>query len=270
MTSRLKSGLPFIASAIFLIAVWELSSRRGLVNPLVLPAPSDIGESLKFVVSNMFTPLDYWADTWITFVEIVLGFALGCGAALVLGALIAEFKIVQRVVIPYTVALNATPKIAFAPLFIVWFGFGVTPKALMSAFICFFPVLVNTVSGLRSVAPEELELMASMRSSRWQTFRHVKIYQALPYIFAGLRTAMAFAVVGAVIGEFAGAQEGLGFQIEFAAARLETANLFAFLIILSLMAYALYAVLEILERRIVFWSGETAQGDETRPASVSV
>lgn len=269
MIAKLRSGFPFVASAILLVGTWELISRSGLVNPLVLPAPSAIAASLQYVAINFFTPVNFWGDTWITFVEIVLGFILGCGAALVVGALIAEFKIVQRIVIPYTVALNATPKIAFAPLFIVWFGFGVTPKALMSAFICFFPVLVNTVSGLRSVASEELELMASIRSTRWQTFRYVKVYQALPYIFAGLRTAMAFAVVGAVIGEFAGAQQGLGFQIEFAAARLETANLFAFLVVLSLMAYALYAAIEILERRVVFWVGENALEDDVKPPNVS-
>jgi NitT/TauT family transport system permease protein len=255
MSEQMKGALTFVASLLLIGIVWETVSAREIVNPLVLPSPSAIGDALWHFVTNFVGPLAYWEDTWVTLQEILLGFLLGAGGALVLGALVAEFKTVRRIVVPYTVALNATPKIAFAPLFIVWFGFGVMPKLLMAAFICFFPVLVNMVSGLESVDNDELELMASMRASRWQTFRRLKLYQALPYIFAGLRTAMAFAVVGAIIGEFAGAQNGLGFQIEFAAARLETANLFAFLIVLSLMAYVLYALIEFIERKVVFWSG---------------
>lgn len=255
MTERAKSTLTFVVSLAALGAGWELASRTGLVNPIVLPPPSAIAASLWFFVTNLTTSVAYWYDTWITLYEIILGYLIGVGGALVLGSLVAEFATVRRIVIPYTVALNATPKIALAPLFIVWFGFGAAPKVLMSAFICFFPVLVNTIAGLSSAAEDELELMASLRASRWETFRRLKLFSALPYIFAAMRTAMAFAVVGAVIGEFAGAQEGLGFQIEFAAARLETANLFAFLVVLSLMAYALYAIVEYAERRIVFWTG---------------
>lgn len=260
MIRRVRAALPFVVSLAVLGGIWELISYREIVNSLILPAPSAIGEAIWFVFSNFLGPIAYWEDTWITFQEIILGFLLGVGAAVVLGSLIAEFVIVRRIAVPYTVALNATPKIAFAPLFIVWFGFGATPKVLMAAFICFFPVLINTVSGLAAVEAEEIELMASLRASRWQTFRRLKVYHALPYVFAGLRTAMAFAVVGAVIGEFAGAQEGLGFQIEFAAARLETARLFAFLLVLSVVAYVLYYVIEVFEKRIVFWSGETRIG----------
>ena len=260
MIRRIRAALPFVVSLAALGGIWELISYREIVNRLILPAPSAIGKAIWFVFTNFLGPIAYWEDTWITFQEIVLGFLLGVGTAVVLGSLIAEFVIVRRIAVPYTVALNATPKIAFAPLFIVWFGFGATPKVLMAAFICFFPVLINTVSGLAAVEAEEIELMASLRASRWQTFRRLKVYHALPYAFAGLRTAMAFAVVGAVIGEFAGAQEGLGFQIEFAAARLETARLFAFLLVLSVVAYVLYYVIEVFEKRIVFWSGETRIG----------
>ena len=254
MNERAKGAVAFGVSLVLIVLVWEIVTARELINPLVLPSPTAIAAALWGFVTGFFSPLAYWEDTWVTLQEILVGFAIGAGGALVLGSLIAEFKTVRWVVVPYTVALNATPKIAFAPLFIVWFGFGVMPKVVMAAFICFFPVLVNTVSGLESVESDELELMASIRASRWQTFRRLKIYHALPYIFAGLRTAMAFAVVGAVIGEFAGAQNGLGFQIEFAAARLETANLFAFLVVLSLVAYALYVLIELVERKVVFWS----------------
>ena len=206
MSERNKSVLTFLVSLVLLSAGWEAISRAGLVNPLVLPPPSAIAGSLWNYVINLFSPISYWTDTWITFYEIVLGYALGVGGALVLGTLVAEFATVRRTVIPYMVALNATPKIALAPLFVVWFGFGAAPKVIMSAFICFFPVLINTITGLSAAAEDELELMASLRASRWETFRRLKLFTALPYIFAALRTAMAFAVVGAIIGEFAGAR----------------------------------------------------------------
>ena len=254
MTERRKSALTFAASLVVLGLAWESFARLSGVNQIILPPPSRILESLWFIITNLFSRVAYWEDAWITLYEIILGFLVGSSAAIVVGSLVAEFQTVRRVVVPYTVALNATPKIAFAPLFAVWFGFGAMPKILIAAFICFFPVLINTVTGLGSVEQEQLELMASLRSSRWQTFRRLKMFQALPYVFASLRTAMAFAAIGAVIGEFAGAQEGLGFQIEFAAARLETANLFAFIVVLSAMAYILYSIIALIERRVLFWS----------------
>ena len=255
MIARGRTAMPFVLSLLALTGLWEYITQSGRVNPLILPAPSAIAGATWFYITNFFGPIGFWRDTWVTFYEIILGFIYGVGAALILGSLIAEFRTFRRIVVPYTVALNATPKIAFAPLFIVWFGFGAMPKVLMAAFICFFPVLVNTVSGLAAVEDDELELMASLRASRWQTFRRLKVNRALPYVFAGLRTAMAFAVVGAVIGEFVGAQEGLGYLIEFAANRLLTARMFAFLLVLSIMGNILYAIIGRIERRVVFWTG---------------
>ena len=255
MSERLKSTLTFLTSIVILGSIWEVASRREMINSLVLPAPSEIGSALWFVTRNFFGPVAYWRDTWITLQEIIAGYIIGVSAAVILGSLVAEFRVVRRTVIPYTVALNATPKIALAPLFVIFFGFGLTPKVLMAAFICFFPVLINTVSGLASADGDQLKLMASLRASRWETFRRLRVMQALPFVFAGMRTAMAFAVVGAIVGEFFGASRGLGFRIEFAAARLETANLFAFLVILSLVAYALYTLIERIEKRVVFWTG---------------
>jgi NitT/TauT family transport system permease protein len=254
VSERAKSAATFVASLLIIGGGWELFSRSGGVNPIILPPPSKILEALWFIATNFFGRLAYWEDTWITFYEIVFGFLVGSATAIVVGALVTEFKSVRRVVTPYTIALNSTPKIAIAPLFVIWFGFGAMPKILIAAVICFFPVFVNTVTGLGSVEEEELELMASIRSSRWQTFRRLKAPRAAPFVFAALRTAMAFAAIGAVIGEFAGASEGLGFQIEIAAARLETARLFAFLILLSVLAYLLYSVIAIAERKIMFWA----------------
>ncbi len=257
MNEGVKSTATFLASLVVIMGTWEYISRSGGVNPLVLPAPTSILASLWFVLTNMFSRLAYWQDTWITLYEIIFGFLLGSGVAVVTGSLVSEFVTVRRIVIPYTIALNSTPKIAIAPLFVIWFGFGAMPKILIAAVICFFPVFVNTVTGLGSVEEEELELMASIRASRWQTFRRLKLPRSAPFVFASLRTAMAFAAIGAVIGEFAGAQDGLGFQIEFAAARLETARLFAFLVVVSVLAFSLYSLIAYTERKIIFWSATT-------------
>lgn len=257
MNEGLKSTITFLASLLIIMGAWEYVSRSGGVNPIVVPAPTSILAALWFVITNLFSDLAYWQDTWITLYEIIFGFLLGSGAAVVVGSLVAEFATVRRIVIPYTIALNSTPKIAIAPLFVIWFGFGAMPKILIAAVICFFPVFVNTVTGLGSMEEEELELMASIRASRWQTFRRLKLPRSAPFVFASLRTAMAFAAIGAVIGEFAGAQDGLGFQIEFAAARLETARLFAFLVVVSALAFMLYSLIAIAERKIVFWSATT-------------
>ena len=254
MSERTKSTLTFAISIVVVAGGWELYSQVSGVNPIILPPPSAIAEAVWFFVTNFFGRLAYWEDTWITLYEIVLGFFLGSGAAILVGSLVAEFRTVRRIVTPYTVAFNSTPKIAIAPLFVIWFGFGAMPKILIAAVICFFPVFVNTVTGLGSVEEEELELMASIRASRWQTFRRLKLPRSSPFVFAALRTAMSFAAIGAVIGEFAGASEGLGFQIEFAAARLETANVFAFLFVLSVLAYSLYSIIALVERKAMFWA----------------
>ena len=139
MNERAKGAVAFGVSLALIVLIWEIVTARELINPLVLPSPTAIATALWGFVMGFFSPLAYWEDTWVTLQEILVGFAIGAGGALVLGSLVAEFKTVRWVVVPYTVALNATPKIAFAPLFIVWFGFGVMPKVVMAAFICFFP-----------------------------------------------------------------------------------------------------------------------------------
>ena len=254
--------LPFAASLVLLSGVWEGLARFGLINPIILPAPSAILDSLVFVADNFFGERGYSSHVAVTLAEILLGFGLGSGVAFVLGALVAEFNVVRQVLLPYMVILNAAPKIAFAPLFIVWLGFGIEPKVMMAAFICAFPVFINTVAGLRAVEQEQLELMASIRASKWQTFARLKLYQALPYVFASLKTAMVLAVIGAVVGEFSGAQEGLGYLVKLNASRLATADVYAFIIILSVLGWALFTAVEVLEGRVVFWA--SSQRSELR------
>lgn len=245
--------VPVAAVGVVIFGCWELVARAGLVTEIILPPPTAVVRELAFFVTNLGGVRGYAYDAWVTLQEVLLGFVLGSAVGLLFGGLIAEFPLVRRGLLPYAVAFNSMPRIAFAPLFIVWFGFGIAPKVLMAAFICVFPVFVNSVAGFASQQPEELDLMASLRASRWRTFTRLKLPQALPYIFAGVRTAMAFAVIGAIIGEFEGSQRGIGYLIKLASSQLRVDRVFALLIVLSTMGLVLYRVLELAERRIVFW-----------------
>jgi NitT/TauT family transport system permease protein len=242
-----------VVVGVVIFGSWEIVARAGLVHQVILPPPSSVLGELWFFVTNLGGVRAYWFDTWITLQEILLGFALGSVVGLFFGAVIAESTLARRGLLPYAVALNSMPRIAFAPLFIVWFGFGITPKVLMAAFICVFPVFVNSLAGFSTQQQEQLDLMASLRASRWRTFWSLKVPQSLPYVFAGLKTAMAFAVIGAIIGEFEGAQRGIGYLIKLASSQLRVDRVFALLIVLSLLGLVLYKILELVERRVVFW-----------------
>jgi NitT/TauT family transport system permease protein len=193
-------------------------------------------------------------DLAVTSYEAVAGFLLAVAFAFVCGTLIAEVPVLRRVIMPYLVAVNAAPKIAFAPLLVVWFGFGSGSKIVMAALIAFFPVLVNTVAGLAGADPAKLKLMRSLAASSWTTFRKVKLPDSLPVIFAGLKTAIVFAVVGAVVGEFVGADAGLGHLIKQTDYQLDVALTFAIIVLLSLVGIILFYAVEWLERWVLFWA----------------
>jgi NitT/TauT family transport system permease protein len=161
---------------------------------------------------------------------------------------------VEQTIYPYVVALQTLPKIAIAPLIIVWFGFGISSKVVIAAMVGFFPVLVNVIVGLKTIDQSKLDLMRSLNATRWQTFRLVKFPNALPFVFAGLDIAIVFSVLGAIVGEFVGAQRGLGnliLQFNFS---LDIAGVFAVLILLSVMGVALHLIMQAIQRRVIFWA----------------
>lgn len=154
---------------------------------------------------------------------------------------------------PVIVAINTAPKVAFAPIFVAWLGFGTQPKIALAAFIAFFPLLIDTAAGLASVEREQAKLFRSLRASWWQTFRRLKFPTALPYIFAGLKTASVLSVVGAVVGEFLGGGRGLGQDLKIAGNRLAIDRVWGYAIILSVMGYLFYWLVSLAERKLVFW-----------------
>ena len=239
-----------VAAAIGLLAAWELIVRVRDIPQVVLPPPSSVLRELWL----LFASGAVWQHLGITLTEILSGFGLGAVAALVLGSLIAMFRVVDRIVFPYIVALQAIPKVAIAPLMVIWFGFGLQSKILMTAVIAFFPVLVNTVVGLKSVEQDRLDLMTALSARRWQTFRYVRLPTALPFIFAGLDVSAVLSVIGAIVGEFVGAKGGLGYLLLFYNSDLRIAAVFALLVVLAAIGISLHLAVLALQRRVMFWS----------------
>ena len=197
----------------------------------------------------------------VTLGEAVAGFALGSIAALVGAALMAHSRFIERSLYPVAILIKVTPVIAVAPLFVIWFGFGPVPKALIAALITFFPVLVNGVTGFRSVDGGALDFMRSLRASRREIFFKLRLPSAMPFIFAAFRVAVPLSVVGAVVAEWFSGNAGLGSVIIVAYSNLDMPTLFAAILALSVIGVALTAIVAALEKRVLFWHQSQAFGD---------
>jgi NitT/TauT family transport system permease protein len=237
------------------VGSWEWLVRAWTIPEFLVPAPSTVAGALARGVRSGL----YVANFWVTLFEALLGFVIAAVAGTVLGAVIAQFRVMEQTFYPYLVALQTLPKIAIAPLIIVWFGFGISSKVIVAATVAFFPVLVNVIVGLKTIDPAKLDLMRSLRASRWQTFRLVTFPNALPFVFAGLDIAIVFSVLGAIVGEFVGAQKGLGNLILQFNVSLDIAGVFAVLILLSVMGVALHLIMQAVQKHVIFW----AEPDET-------
>jgi NitT/TauT family transport system permease protein len=246
---REKPEIPLsILLFVGLVGGWELAVRLFDIPKIVLPAPSAVASALWFGVQG-----DFLKHFGITFYETIAGFVIGSATGLILGALIAQFPLLERTLYPYVVAFQTLPKVAIAPIIVIWFGYGVTSKIVITATIAFFPLLANTIVGLRAAPVEQIELMVAFTASRWQVFRLARLPQALPYIFVGLDVAIVLSVIGAIVGEFVGSQAGLGYLILQKNFSMDMAGVFAILIVLSAMGVGLHLLVNAVQRRIVFW-----------------
>ncbi|MDH3303145.1 MAG: ABC transporter permease [Acidimicrobiia bacterium] len=235
------------------LAVWWFVAEMEFVSRILLPGPSETFSELWDVSKNIFTGGHIFEALWITTQEVIWGFLAAAVAGFVLGVIVGETRLGQRAIMPYLVALNALPKVAFAPVFVAWFGFGVNSKIVMALFIAFFPVIVDTAAGLGSVDRDTLMLFRSMEASRWQTLRKLKLPSALPFIFAGLKTAAVFSVVGAVVGEYLGGGKGLGELIRLSAQTLRIDRVFAMIAYLGVLGIILFGLVAWTERKLLFW-----------------
>jgi NitT/TauT family transport system permease protein len=248
-----------LAPALFvvIIALWEWGVPFFQVPNWVLPTPSAIVTALwRGLDAGPFERGGYWLHTGVTVFEVLIGFFIGSTVGLVLGTIISQFRILEATLRIYLIAIQSLPKIALAPIIVLWFGFGLTSKVVIICLLTFFPLLINSMAGFKAVDSERLELMRALGANPWQIFWKVRLPSALPYIFAGLDMAAVFAVVGAIVGEFVGAQRGLGTLILSMNAQMDIAGTFSVFIILSLVGVLLHQSLRIIERRLLFWSGE--------------
>jgi NitT/TauT family transport system permease protein len=191
--------------------------------------------------------------TWVTLQEVLAGLGLGVAAAAALGYLLAKSRTIERLLSPYIVASQSIPVVAIAPLLIIWFGPGRISKVLICALIVFFPVLVNTVVGVRSVPDDLRELMRSLRATRWQTLALLEAPAAMPVLLGGLKIGATLSVIGAVVGEFVGADEGLGFLVNIGRGLYDTPLVFVAILVLIALALILYGIVALFERRLLVW-----------------
>lgn len=230
-----------------LIGVWEAAARLLDLSALVLPPPTRVAQSLWQGLLSGYL----WPHLLATVVSLMLGLLAGCAIGFGAGVLLAEVPALRRLLMPYVVVSQVVPKLALMPLFIVWFGFGLAPVAVIIALICFFPLLENTMTGLRQVPAARLDLFRILGATRLQILMRLKLPTGLPSILAGFRMAVVLALVGAVVGEFIGASRGLGALIIAAQGTMDTSLMFAVLVLISLLGLALYQFAVWVERRLL-------------------
>jgi NitT/TauT family transport system permease protein len=245
--ARLAPYLYPVVTVLGLIVAWETFTRAARISRLLLPAPSDIAATLV-------TSLPLLAHmSVITASEFLLGFALSVVVGIPLGALLVHARPVELAVYPLLVASQTIPKAAIAPIFVVWLGAGLTSKVLIAFTIAFFPIVIDTAVGLRAAPPEVVNVVRSMGATPLQVFRFVRLPNALPNIFGGLKVASTLAVVGAIVGEFVSAEKGLGYLVLVANGELNTTLVFASVVTLSILGVVFYFLLELVERSVIRW-----------------
>jgi NitT/TauT family transport system permease protein len=240
--------MPAFGLAACIVAFWEVVVRLFHVPTFVVPAPTAIFESL---LSN-WRPLAVAAKA--TSLEVLFGFVLSAIVGMAVALIIVRLERFGRALYPLIVLFQNVPKIALAPIFILWFGFDLAPKIVLIVVIAFFPVTIDMLAGLQSVEPSFVSLMRSVGASNGKILMRVRIPHSLPHLMAGLKVAITFSVIGAIVGEFAGANQGLGYVIQFASTQLDTPLIFAALVVVSVLGLAFYYVVEFAERWLVPWA----------------
>lgn len=254
-----RSILMLFVFAVF-VGLWQIATSFNLVSSIVLPTPGETFSDMIFVGKNLLTG-DYMLPAlWITTKEVIYGFALAMFLGFSLGILVGETGFGERAIMPYLVALDTMPKVAFAPLFIAWLGFGIESKVALAAFIATFPIVVGTAAGLHAADENSRMLFKTMGASRMQTLFKMKLPMGLPHIFTGLKIGAVGVMAGAITAEFLGGGKGFGELIRVAASQLNTPRVFSLIFYLSILGLGLYALVTFAQRRIVFWQRDSVSG----------
>lgn len=260
MRDRVVRSIPALLLFVALIALWQIAVDNEWVSALILPGPWEVVTAFGDLVTG---PL-MWDNFWATTYETVAGFLLGALLGVVLAFAASMSTILRQMIYPYVVALQVTPRIALAPLIIAWVGFGYTPKIILAVTLVFFPVFINALTGMVAADRDAVEMFRSMGASRWQTFVHLRLPSALPVTFAGLKTGMTLALIGAIVGEFIAADKGLGLVLQQFSYQVAIDSAMAVLLVLTLLGFVLYLLMEWLDRAVVFWSHDPRMAVRTR------
>jgi len=261
---RVPRWVSMLALLAGFIALWQLAYELEVISRIILPSPAETFFDLIFVGKNLLTGGYMLAALWVTTQETIYGFLIAIAIGFAFGLIVGETAFGERAVMPYLVAVNAMPKVAFAPLFVSWLGFGIASKVALAAFIAVFPIIVGTAAGLHAADANARMLFRTMGASRWQTLIQLKLPMGMPHFFAGLKNAAVLVVVGAVVGEFLGGGKGFGELVRVAAAQLQTPRVFSLIIYLSLLGLAVFWLVIELQRRLVFWHKESVM-EEAAP-----
>ncbi len=257
---RIPRWVAMTALFVIVVGIWDLVTRLGWVSNIILPTPGETLEDLIFVGANLIAGGYMFEALWTTTLTVIYGFLIALAIGFSLGLLVGETKFGERAVMPYLVAIDTMPKVAFAPLFIAWLGFDIASKVALAAFIATFPIVVSTAAGLYAASENERMLFKSMGATRLQTLFRLKLPTGLPYLFTGLKIAAVGVMAGAITGEFLGGGKGFGALIRQSASQLDTPRVFALILYLSLLGLALYFTVVWAQRRLVFWNKSDRPG----------
>ena len=245
-----------VGLVVLILAIAEVGSRSGFISDLIIPAPTDVWSALL----DQWQTEGFWGDVGSTVTAMIVGFVFAAVGSFLVSAVLILVRGLEQITMPIIIAVETMPKIAIAPIIILWLGFGQLGKTVIVGLVTFFPILINTLQGLRVTNRDEYDLLRSLGSSSVQLFRYVRLPRALPYIFAGLRVGAVFALIGAVVAEFVGSENGLGALIITARSQFNVPAVWALLFDLMIMGIVLYAITAWAERRLLFWSKEQAGG----------
>jgi NitT/TauT family transport system permease protein len=260
---KLMKLLPWISTPILLIVIiglWKIGTEVFEVSRFVLPPPEDVAATL---MSLMAQPEVWLVHARITLVETVVGFGFALVIGVIAGAVLGRIFWLELAVRPLVVALQVIPKVALVPLFVIWFGFGVTSKIVIAAILAFFPIMLNVMLGVRSVEPGHRDVMRSLDANRWQQFASLDFHSTLPYVFAGMEVGIVFALIGAIVGEYLGGNEGLGYMVVVSLNALDAPQLFAVIILLAALGSILFFAVSGLKRFMIPWH-ESVVGTSAR------
>jgi len=253
--------LPWVSTPVLVAAIlglWKLATVSLDVSPFVLPPPEDVLAALIDLVRRP----DVWTvHARTTLIESVAGFGIALVTGVVVGAVLGRIVWLERAVRPMVVAFQVIPKVALVPLFVIWFGFGMTSKVIIAAILAFFPIMLNVLLGVRSVDPGHRDVMRSLNAGRWATFWSLEFHSTLPYVFAGMEVGIVFAVIGAIVGEYLGGSQGLGYMVVVTLNALNAPELFAVIILLAGLGYLLFFAVNVAKRLMIPWHESVALAD---------